>query len=176
MNLISLMRNINRVTLRYIDDNFRAQGYQANTLIPWRKTGSGKENRFSQKSNGILIQTGRLRRGFQSSVTPSSVIISNAAPYANMHNQGFKGAIQIKAHTRRTFGVGKVANIETKRYRSIKVETGIHPVKAHSRNVEIPRRQFVPTANRPSGILNAAIEKEINNYVMSQFKSGKIHI
>jgi len=34
------------IALKFIDSNFSAQGWQGNTLIPWRSTKSGKKNVF----------------------------------------------------------------------------------------------------------------------------------
>lgn len=164
---------VGAVGLRYIDDNFRAQGYRASTLVPWKATVSGKGKLINGKrSMGILIKTGRLRRSFRSN-SPGAGLVrwSTDVPYAKAHNLGFSGTVNVKAHVRKFKGGDKIGFFAKKQNNKStlldtqKVATGISFVKAHTMKMNIPRRQFMPTADRPSEIFTKKIWGKINSDV-----------
>ncbi|MFN4249282.1 MAG: hypothetical protein ACK4EY_16260 [Flavipsychrobacter sp.] len=166
------------LALDYIDSNFRAQGYRDKTLVPWRRTQSGKRARFGTKS-GILIQSGRLRRDNGMQTGKEQVRIYNRSRYARVHNEGFRGKVTVRAHTRRRqingsiqynnmrYGYGANMSIKTRRALKNKRVTDNQYVKSHSRQMNIPQRQFMPNAKRGSFILNTDVRtmtnKDINN-------------
>ncbi len=165
--------------LEFVDGNFRAQGYRDKTLIPWRYTVSGKFSRFGGRSEGILQQTGRLRRGMQMSPRKEAVRIFNAVKYARVHNEGFRGAVTVKAHTRRRklsgtisgankeYAYGANMSLKTRRALKDKAVTMDSQVKQHTRQMDIRRRQFMPSASRGSQMLVQEIQqmtrKDIGN-------------
>lgn len=166
------------VALNYIDGNFSAGGYRDKTLIPWRRTKSGKRSRFGMK-NKILIKSGRLRRDNAMQTGNEQVRIYNRSRYARVHNEGFKGWVTIKAHTRRRQIKGSIkngdaqynygANMSLKTRRALKdkkVHTQVN-VWSQSQLRNVPQRQFMPNARRGSQILDTDVRtmtnRDINN-------------
>lgn len=141
------------VALRFINGNFRAQGFQGTTFKKWKKNSHG---------GTILVKTGKLRAANYFTSQIGQFTIKNQMPYAGIHNNGFKGTINIAAHTRNSYGktkvgTGKFTKSGKERQKTMTVKTGESQVKAHSRKVDIPQRQFIPTTENPSQILNQAI-------------------
>lgn len=150
--------------LEWIDGNFRAQGYRDKTLIPWRRTQAGQFVTFGTKSS-ILIKTGKLRRGNQMSVRKEAVRIFNNVKYASVHNEGFKGSVNVSAHVRRkklegfiehgdkAYAYGANMSLKTRKSLKNKKVTQDTIVKVHTRKMDIARRQFMPSATRGSEML-----------------------
>jgi len=106
-------------------------------------SGVGRKNR-----RGLLVQSGRLRRGFQRGFASGkhAVVIINATLYAEVHNEGLRvrGIQHVRAHARRG-------------------NSGRQQVKGHTRKVDfkMPKRQFMGNSNRLNGIIRMKI---IRNY------------
>ncbi|MDY0104409.1 MAG: hypothetical protein RBS07_15845 [Lentimicrobium sp.] len=139
--------------LRFINGNFRAQGYQGRSFQPWKK---GKKKRGT-----TLVNKGHLRSASYYVTGVGVVTMRNTRPYAAIHNEGgYINATQSvnqytrKAHTRRFKG------------KRIKVKATI--ISAHMRkiNTKIDARPFFPTTNNPSPVLNNAVERKI----LAEFK------
>lgn len=79
------------ITLRFIDGNFKAQGFQGSTFKKWKK---------NKKGSTILVQSGRLRSATYYTTQSGQATIKNNMPYAKIHNEGFEGTVSVKAHTR----------------------------------------------------------------------------
>lgn len=152
------------VALRFINGNFRASGFQGATYKKW------------QKSKGTtLVKTGALRSATYYTTQQSQVTIKNNMPYAKVHNQGFKGTINIKAHSRNTHnktkvGTGKFNKNGSERTKTVTHKTGQNKVKAHTRKVDIPQRQFIPIHANDSPVLNNAIQREVVKDLYKLFK------
>lgn len=143
------------VSLRFINGNFRAGGFQGATFSKWKKS-----------KGTTLVKTGALRSANYYTTQQGQVTIKNNMPYAKVHNEGFKGTINIKAHSRNTYtkskvGTGKFTKKGKERTQTLTSKSGERQVKAHSRKVNIPQRQFMPTNNNDSPILNNAIQREV---------------
>ena len=150
------------IALQFVDDNFMSQGYRDNTYVPWRRT-STKQNRFAQKSQGILIKTGRLRRSPRTrNLNNRSFIMTVDVPYAKAHNEGFSGTVTVSEHTREKNALVMIQSIKSKKSKKVKTTIGTINVKSHTRNMNIPRRQFMPSAQRGSAILDKQFESMIN--------------
>lgn len=148
-----------RKTLRFIDGNFRAGGWQGSTFNKWRP---------NVKGTTTLIKTGRLRRSFNySGAGVGAVRFYSNADYAYAHNRGFRGTVNIKAHTRSKLQVSKVTAINEftasgrRKTRSVTNKIGESQVKAHTRKVNIIQRQFAPYEGSESQTLNKSIEREL---------------
>lgn len=117
-------------------ENFERQGYinKNGVLIPWRKIKAVKK-----KKKGILIQTGKLKRSLRKAPTYDAARVVTNVDYAEAHNEGFKGTVQIKAHKRK----GK-------------------DVKAHKRKMNMPRRAFMITSKKLTDEIDDFITKELN--------------
>lgn len=109
-----------------IEANF--EGEHSPAGIPWPRSRRAKET-----GGKTLTDTRILRGSMAHNAGPRSVEVGTNVVYARRHDQGFSGTEQIASHKRtmrQVFGV-KLA------------EPIIATVKAHSRKVDTPQRQFI---------------------------------
>ncbi len=144
------------IILRYINGNFRAQGFQGTYFKKWKP---------NKKGTRILVKSGRLRAATTAIIGKGEVKIQNSMPYADAHNEGLNKKVTVKAHTRNRYGktmigTGKLTKTGKERRKTVTFKSGESQVKTHKRQMNIPRRQFMPTAKRPSKTLEKAIEKQ----------------
>ncbi|MNF85492.1 hypothetical protein D3C84_678890 [compost metagenome] len=97
---------------------------------------------------------------------PGETTLKNNQPYAKVHNEGFEGTVTVKSHTRNKYsktkvGTGKFTKKGKERTKTMTAKSGESTVKAHSRKVKIPKRQFMPTNQNDSPVLNNAIQREV---------------
>lgn len=144
-----------KLSLRFIDDNFRKQSWEG---IPWKKRSAGAKR---NQGRALLIDRGILRRGNRMQTFSGKVRIFNEVPYAKAHNEGFTGMVSISAHERKLYGKYKQTSLTTRKTTTKKTYKGTASVKAHSRNMRIPRRQFAPTTTRPSATLNDLVLRQV---------------
>jgi len=132
--------------LRFINGNFRAQGWQGASFQQWKP---------NKRKGTILVKSGHLRSASYYTIQPAQVTIKNTLPYAKIHNEGgvINKTATVRAHTRR----GR------------RKETY---VKSHTRrmNLTVPKRQFAPSASSPSPVLNNAIVRRIDSEIKRIFK------
>jgi phage gpG-like protein len=139
--------------LRFINENFRKQGYQGASLQPWKK---------NKRGGTILVKSGHLRSATYFTTQPGQATVRNTLPYAAIHNEGgtIDKTVTVKEHTRKqtTAKFGKSGR--KLKGRELK---GKATVRSHSRkmNLTMPRRQFAPTADSPSTVLNDAVARKI---------------
>lgn len=152
-----------RKTLRFIDGNFRAGGWQGNSFNKWYTNARGTSNR---------VKTGAMRRSFNySGAGAGAVRFYSNVPYAYAHNRGFRGTINIKAHTRAKYQSSKVMAINEftrngrRKTKTITNKIGETMVKAHTRKVNIIQSQFAPYEGSESRILNESISRELNREI-----------
>lgn len=148
--------------LRFIDDNFKNQSWAGTPNINWKKRKGNKD-----AGRALLIKKGVLRRSFQAQTAIGQVRFFTPVPYAMAHNEGLRETVSIPAHTRKKIKTAKVQMINefTKsgkhKTKTVQIHEGDSNVKAHSRKMNIPRRQMMPTASRPSSVLNESVIKEV---------------
>lgn len=153
------------IALRFINGNFRAQGFQGKVFAKWKKN----------KRNGTtLVQSGRLRSATYYSSSIGEVTIRNNMPYAKAHNEGFKGVVSIRAHSRvqlgkRKQGTGRYNRNGKERMQTVSYRKGNSSVKAHSRKMNIAQRQFMPITETDSPILNHAIHRQVARSIEAIF-------
>jgi phage gpG-like protein len=145
------------IALRFIDGNFRAQGYQGTSFNRWKK---------NKKGTTTLVSSGALRAATSYSVQPGQATIFNRMQYAKVHNEGFKGTVTVKAHTRNRYsktrvGTGKLTKSGKERMQTVTAKSGESKVKSHSRMMDMPQRQFMPITSSDSPVLNKALERDI---------------
>jgi len=151
---LSLPQLIESKALRFVDDNFQNQGWEGQSWKPNDRHGT------------ILIMSGALRRGFESTVSQDQVRIFNEIKYAFVHNEGFDGEVVVPGHDRGQYkqvGSGKFTKKGKERLVLKRIGTG--RVKTYSRRMKLPKRQFAPTDASPSptldGIVKATIASEV---------------
>jgi phage gpG-like protein len=129
--------------LRFVDTNFRAQQWHGASSQPWKqrkKLGNGRS---------ILVKPGWLRRSVRIiRIEPLSVTIGSDVPYAKAHNEGFRGRVAIPTHSRTT-------------------TNGTATVQAHSRNMNLPKRQFLGA----SPVLTAQAKRTLTAEIMKAFRT-----
>lgn len=145
------------IALRFINGNFRAGGFQGKSFERWKKG--------TKKNGTTLVDSGAMRAANYYTTQPGQTTVKNNMPYAKAHNEGLEETVTIKAHTRHkhrgdvlkekyTNKKGKSAT------RTIKLTIG-EGVKSHSRKMKIPKRQFMPTNENGSPVLNNAVERQV---------------
>ena len=145
------------IALRFVNGNFRAQGFQGKSFKKWKA---------NKRGGTILIKTGKLRAANYMTTQPGQATIKNHMPYAKAHNEGFKGEASVKAHTRNKYGqtkigTGKFTKSGKERMKTMTMKIGQSIVKSHTRKMNIEQRQFAPTASSPSPVLDNAILREV---------------
>lgn len=141
--------------LRFINGNFRAQGYQGQRFKKWKPS-----------KGTILVDSGALRAANYYVSRPGMIILRNHQPYAGVHNKGFRGTVSIPAHSRNRYastrvGTGRFTKTGRERTRTMTVKSGESSVKAHTRKMNIPQRQFMPILPGDTPVLNRAIKREV---------------
>lgn len=169
----TIPRTARNMAVRHYTDSFRNQGFNGNILVPWKPRRGEKQGRKLGTGNkatsgrAILVRTGNLRRGIRGDYTSTKISIYNNLPYAEIHNDGFRGTVWVKSHTRErvirrtvTGGYEALKNGRIKRGKRAVVEMsgGRHTVYGHSRRVNMPRRRFIG----PSAVLMNEISKMID--------------
>lgn len=118
---------------------FRNKAWDGN---PWQPA------RTPKQTGSLLIDSGALLNSIRPAIiTRERVVISagnDKVHYAQVHNEGYHGNIQISRHVRHT-------------------KKGQQTVRAHSRRVDIPQRQFIGDAKSLNDEIHTRIEQYINN-------------
>jgi hypothetical protein len=155
-----------RIALRFINGNFRAQGWQGITFDRWKP---------NKRKGTILVKTGRGRRGTQFSTFPGVVRVFNTVGYMAVHNKGFNGTVIIPAHIRRIMGskrveTGKLTKTGKMRMKTVATVKMIASVSKHTRKMNIPKRKFMPDNMMDSPVLVNALKREITNELSKIFQ------
>lgn len=145
------------IALRFVDGNFRAQGWQGHGFGHWKP---------NSRNGRILIRRGHLRAATYFTTQIGQATLKNSSPYAKVHNEGFKGTVSIKEHSRNRmakgkFGTGSFTKKGKERQVTKTWKIGQTSVKAHTRQMNIPQRQFFQIRENDSPILNNAIDRNV---------------
>lgn len=149
-------------TLRFIDGNFRAQGWQGATFKAWQKQ--------KVRKGTILIMTGRLRRGTNYTTNGrGEVRFYNNVPYARIHNEGgtINATQQVRGFTRRRFNTDEISAPGARKAKFAKTQTGESQVRGFTRVMKttMPQRQFMPYEGHESPVLNDSIKRELEKRI-----------
>lgn len=137
---------VGALAVRFFKKRFEEQAWVDIITEPWKEREGNTD-----PGRGILVKSGRTKRSIRKIfANREEVMLGTDVPYAQVHNEGFRGTVQVKAHTRRRTG-------RTGRTRSTDEQQGEISVSAHSRRVNYPRRQFMGQ----SAVLNRDIERFI---------------
>lgn len=125
--------------IEYYMARFKEKAFDGN---PWAPA------KVPRRNGSLMIDSGELLK----SIVPAyigrdKVIISagnDKVSYAQVHNEGFIGSVTVPAHVR-----------ETQKYGNVNV-------KGHTRQVNIPQRQFMGESDELANIIHERIEKAIN--------------
>ena len=131
------MMAVNFAKQRFVDQNWLYTSPQ-----PWEKRKRNRRGGKARQRGAVLVDSGRLKRSIRIiSVSSDSVTIGTDVPYAQVHNDGYNGKQYVKAHSRK----GRT-------------------VKAHRRNMKMPKRQFLGNS--------AALTREIEKFITDEIKNA----
>jgi phage gpG-like protein len=147
-------------------DNFKQQGFLGNSFQRWpQRKVVGKKN----KGKAILIQTGRLKRSIRIiRMDANTVVIGSDVPYAKVHNDGFRGTVNVKSYSRNQYKNSKVATDSFTKTGKLRMKTvqsisGTVTVREHTMKMNIPKRTFLADSpylqQRVSRIIAAELMK-----------------
>jgi phage gpG-like protein len=162
------------LAVNFSKDRFRAQNWVDHTTQPWKPRSTKTWRKKAERpGRAILVKSGRLRRSIRViSVSAERIIIGTDVPYAEAHNDGFRGKVKqlVKKHTRRRYGRVSSTNIETRKTSSRRGMIGEITVKEHERTIDqnIPRRRFIGS----SAVLNSQLERMITVEIVRAFKNS----
>jgi phage gpG-like protein len=150
-------------------DRFKNQNWQGASAQPWQQR---KATKRGNNGRAILVKTGTLRRSIRvTKITTDSVTIGSDVPYAKAHNEGFTGVANVKASTRHSYSKHKVNTGRVNKNGVAKLKTvsrisGSGQVKAHTRNMKLPRRQFMGE----SPVLTAKVRLRLETNIKTALK------
>ncbi|MCA0428351.1 MAG: phage virion morphogenesis protein [Bacteroidetes bacterium] len=127
----------------------------------WAPRKSDKNNK--DRTRGILIKSGRLYRSFRPVPSPGVARVVTDVPYAQKHNEGFKGVEYVKPHKRNSPSRRSVKN--GKKARTV----SRHNVKGHSRKVDNTARPFLVTSPHFSREMQELILNELEQLFLKSF-------
>ncbi|MBA3830155.1 MAG: phage virion morphogenesis protein [Taibaiella sp.] len=159
-----IVQQAGAIALEFVDENFRLQGFQGITFMPW-----AQRKHETKKSNGraILVQSGNLRKNWSITAQgPDSVTIGNNLPYARIHNEGGTSTHPGGARTlsfRQTRG-------GQKRFAKANGKGGkiVAMAKVNVGSYTIHQTQRRMAGNSP--VLDNRVEKMIITEILNQFK------
>lgn len=155
-----IMPAIAEEAVNFFQARFRAQAWTDRTAKKWEKR---KQQDKNKRRRAILIKSGRLRNAIRpGKITKNEVVIANKTPYAAVHNEGFKGTVNVKQHKRRIRGRVTVQNIETRRKSKRTTTVGSATVRGHRRKMVIPQRQFMGNSELLIHKFDKIIDKTID--------------
>lgn len=123
-------------------NNFREQGFFGQK---WVATKVSKASKRGQGS--ILIVTGAMRRSIRSMIRGMAVVFTSNLPYTALHNEGGKFAVTVRAHSRTNRKTGKT-----------------HNVRSHSRQMNMPQRQFIGDHEKVQQALGDIVFKRLQEF------------
>lgn len=140
------------IAVNHALDAFRGQSWD----------GSAWKERIKRKGQGPtkLVKSGAGRRSIRVLETgPKRVVYGTDIKYMRAHNEGFTGTVNVKSYTRNTYGSSKVYSVNdrtksgNRKSKTVSFVTGSGKVKAHTKRMNIPRRQFLDSGPAHSLIL-----------------------
>lgn len=129
----SLLEDISILLLASISKNFQDGGRP----IKWEVSARAERDRRKGTSAKTLLNTRRLQRSIKSRVSGKTLEIGTNVVYAAIHNYGFNKTVSIPAHTRVLKKNTQTAKVGKKTFYPIA------RVKAHSRDMKMPKREFM---------------------------------
>lgn len=151
------------VAENFFKDSFNQQGWSGETQEMWKKRQTDKNTHDSGRA--ILVKSGRLKRSIRRIRADwQAIIVGTNEPYAEIHNDGFRGTEHVRQHfrigTKKAVTRYKKDNTASKSKSAFKrIKGREHQVKAHMRRMNMPRRRFI--GNSP--FLNQRIDRVFVN-------------
>lgn len=151
----------------YYKGTFRRKEFDGN---PWALA------KVPKTTGSLLIDSGALVNSIRPAVvTPQKVVISagnNKVDYAQVHNEGFKGSVNVPTHTRETQARTVVVPEYTRKTKKGSVTVPAHDwnikggtvtVNSHTRQTNIPKREFMGDSKELNELIHARIQGYIDS-------------
>ena len=144
--------------------NFRQKAYNGNVFTPWKPR---KKTAKRNDGRALLVDTGRGRRSVRSIADKNGFAIVSDTPYMKVHNEGFRGVVTVPEHARvasRKVSTRYLKNGKASTSKSSlkKIRGASHSVKAHTKRMNIPQRQFIGD----SPYLMAKLERTLTSQLL----------
>ena len=167
--LADLPQQIGMLAVNFSKQRFVDQAWHDTNLEPWAKRKHLRRGGEARQKGAVLVDSGRLKRSIRIvAVTPTSVTIGTDVPYAQIHNDGFKGTQQVKAHSENVKGHKRKQKVKGKngktKTKTVTVKAHIRHIKAHTRNMNMPRRRFLGES--------AELERLITEFILGEIQSA----
>ena len=138
-------------------------GYVSNFgFVKWKARATNSKR---NKGRAVLTQSGKLKRSITAQPQVGVARVISAVPYAQVHNEGFKGTQTVKAHKRNSYTsikVQKTSKSGKTRNATVQQLKGTGQVKAHTRRQNIPARPFMVHNGALDRTIQSLINKEID--------------
>ena len=143
--MLSLPLYMGKDIIRFSMERFRQRNWIDSSTEVWPP-----RSRKSKRNIGraLLIDTGALRRSIRIiSSNENSVTVGSSVIYGRVHNDGFNGWQNVKAHRRKKYLTfkAKATSLRTRKTRTVtnRLPAGDTMVAAHRRFMRMPRRRFL---------------------------------
>ena len=167
-----LPRMVGMEAVNFSKERFVQQNWYDTAPIPWPLRRHLRRGGKKRQQGAVLVDSGRLKRSIRIvSVSGTTVIIGTDVPYAQMHNDGFKGKENVKAYRQRVKAHKRKIKVKTKKggtkTKAVQVKAHTRNIAAHQREVDMPRRRFLGESVE----LNRRIEKLITDTFVEVIKN-----
>lgn len=136
----------------YYKESFRRKAFDGKQWKPAKR---------AKRKGSLLVASSAMMHSIRpSEVSPQRVVISaggDKVTYAQAHNEGFVGNVNIPAHDRRVKPPKSKGKGKGKAGKSVTIQH----VRPHQRMMRLPRRRFMGNSRE----LNAEIVKRIKGYI-----------
>ncbi len=138
---------IGAAAVNFSKSRFVKQNWHDESPEPWKPRSTRRRGSNLRQKGAILVDSGRLKRSIRlASVSQDRIIIATDVPYAQVHNDGLNGTVNVRSHSRHS-------------------RTGrTHTVKVHSRTVKLPQRRFLGES--------AELSRQIQNLIIREIKTS----
>lgn len=163
-----LAPRIREIVRTSIDKNFTEQGRYGNSLFgggsqKWEKSLAAKN-----RSGQTLSDTGQLAASININVTQSGkslvIEIGSNKSYAPVHQFGFDGDVNVKAHTRNR----KAHKRRTKTGKVVPVRAHTQDVDSYTRKMNLPKRPFLVLQQQDIDY----IKELVIEHIIARLKNG----
>lgn len=145
--LPKIPRTVGGLAVTFFKESWRRQGWLDKSLQKWLPR---RHPSPSDAGKAILVQRGHLRNSIRILSSDSqSVVVGSTLPYAEPHNDGGRGSVTVRQHTRRT------------------PRGGLSTVRQHTRAMNVPQRRFIGDSSE----VNKLVDKKIEAMIDSVFKT-----
>lgn len=144
----SLPARVATHAVNFSKERFVKQNWHDTTPEPWKPRSRARRGGQKRQNGAVLVDSGRLKRSIRViSANASRVVIGTDVPYAEIHNEGLDGQVNVRQHNRRSR------------------KGRIYTVRAHKRKVHMPQRRFLGESQELSNQLTELVSSELQKAI-----------